>query len=119
MRRLGRGLALAALVAGCAGVDLDTTQAARRNASFTPDANGLAVVNAAQRIDFGRAPSGVISALDRELGQSRALGTEGCPAGIVSQRDWNGLVLTFGAERFVGWRNDGAQAGQVCGATLS
>lgn len=117
MKHAGWGLALAALLAGCGGVGLVTTQAARSGATFAPDAHGLAVVGSAQRIDFGRAPSGVISALDRELGKGRVLGAEGCPAAIVSQREWDGLVLTFTGERFVGWRDDNGQAGQICGVS--
>lgn len=115
MKRAARAVAFAAFLAGCGGIDLATTQPSRSGATFIPDANGLAVASSAQRIDFGRAPSGVISALDRELGKSRVLEAGGCPAGIVSQREWDGLVLTFTAERFVGWRHHNTQAGQVCG----
>lgn len=115
MKRTGLALALGLVVAGCGGADLSEPQTLRSGVTFAPDANGLAVVNSAQRIDFGRAPSGVISVLDRELGKGRTLGLQGCPEGIVRQSEWNGLVLTFSAERFVGWREGGAQAGQVCG----
>ena len=67
-----------------------------------------------QRIDFGRAPSGVMAALDREIGPGRAMLVEGCPAGVVAQRAWGDMVLTFTAERFVGWRRGTALAGLVC-----
>ncbi len=59
----------------------------------------------------------MIAALDRELGRGKALGLEGCPASIVTRRDWDGLVLTFTGERFVGWRSATGSAGQTCAAT--
>jgi hypothetical protein len=113
--RIG-GLALLALLAGCAGVGFERNAVARSSVSFVPDQSGLAVAGSPRRIDFGRAPSGVISVLDRELGTGNALGLAGCPAGIKAQRDWGGLVLTFTDEQFVGWRQAGAQAGLVCSA---
>lgn len=116
MRCAGAALLFAAL-AGCAAPGGLANLPGRTGASFTSDVKGLAVNGSPQRIDFGRAPSGVIAALDRELGKGRALGVAGCPAGIVDQRDWSGMVLTFTAERFVGWRRDASSAGQTCAAT--
>lgn len=116
MSRPGAVLLCVALV-GCAAPGELADGRARAGAGFSPDANGLAVTGSSLRIDFGRAPSGVIDALDRELGKGRALGVEGCPTGIVRQRDWGGLVLTFTAEQFVGWRGPDGAAGQTCAAT--
>ncbi len=81
---------------------------------ITPDDGGLSVDGTGMRIDFGRAPAGVIAALDRDLGRSTELSLAGCPAGIVSQRSWGALVLTFSAERFVGWRKGAQTVGQSC-----
>ncbi|GKY86489.1 hypothetical protein [Sinisalibacter aestuarii] len=106
---------LGAMLAGCADGGGDRPMSARTGVTFTPDRNGLAVDGRSQRIDFGRAPSGVITALDRELGRGRDVSLIGCPAAIASQRDWAGLILTFTAERFVGWRTAADRAGQTCG----
>lgn len=104
--------ALSVLLAGCSG--LPNAHVPRPGAAFVPDANGLAVVGSPQRIDFGRAPSGVITVLNREVGPGRDLGVSTCPTGIVTQRAWRGLVLSFTDERFVGWRNADGSAGQTC-----
>ncbi len=81
---------------------------------FLPDQQGLAVVPGGLRVDFGRAPSGVVAALDRELGPGRALSVAGCPTGVAQQRAWGDLVLTFTGEEFVGWRSGATHAGTVC-----
>lgn len=109
---LTRGLWLWAglfLVTAC------TPVADRPGVRFVPDAGGLGIANSPQRIDFGRAPAGVIAALDRELGPHRVLSLAPCPADVVRQLAWGGLVLTFTAERFAGWRDDADHAGPVCG----
>jgi len=106
--------ALVLAVAGCAADAPSTDRAARSGVSFTPDQTGLAVEGTGQRIDFGRAPDGVIAALDRELGPGRPLVPDGCPAGVSQQISWGTLVLTFTEERFVGWRQGPAAVGQVC-----
>lgn len=100
------------LLAGCSG--LPDRGAQRQGVDFAPDAGGLAVVGSNQRIDFGRAPTGVVVALDRELGRHRELPLTGCPSGVIAQRAWGDLVLTFSAEGFVGWSQAGAKAGQTC-----
>lgn len=86
--------------------------------TFHPDAGGLEVRPSGLRVDFGRAPSGVIPALDRSLGAHRSVALGTCPHGIVQQLAWRGpvgdLVLTFTDHRFVGWRQGAAHAGQVC-----
>lgn len=105
----------ALLLAGCAATDLDRGSTQRQGVHFLPDERGLAVAGRAERIDFGRAPSGVIAALDRELGQGKALGLGGCPESISDRRSWEGLVLTFSRERFVGWQQGEARYGTVCG----
>jgi len=70
----------------------------------------------ALRIDFGRAPEGVIAAVTRVLGRPETLPLSGCPAAIATRLRWDDLDLTFTADRFVGWRTPAGQAGQVCGA---
>ncbi len=82
--------------------------------TFQPDRNGLSVRPGSQRIDFGRAPSGVVAVLDRELGPGRAMPVAGCPAGVIMQRAWGDMVLTFTDERFVGWRQGQTHAGRIC-----
>jgi hypothetical protein len=82
---------------------------------FVPDANGLGIAGSPQRIDFDRAPQGVIPVMDRELGPGRVLPLAGCPAGVVTREAWGDLELVFTAERFVGWRQEAGSAGQVCG----
>ncbi|GAA0297477.1 hypothetical protein [Rhodovulum strictum] len=81
---------------------------------FLPDAGGLAVSGSPLRVDFGRAPDGVIAPLTRELGPPRAVPLTACPPGIVRQLAWDDLVLSFTREQFVGWRQAGAAAGQTC-----
>lgn len=111
-----RALSFLLLLAACSTAP---ALAPRVGVRFVGDAQGLAVPQAGQRVDFGRAPSGVIAALDRELGPGRPLGLSGCPAGVTAQRSWGGLVLTFTDERFVGWREAGGSAGQACAAATS
>jgi hypothetical protein len=107
-----RALAALLLLAACsAGLPVPAPHTGVR---FVGDAQGLAVPEAAKRIDFGRSPKGVIPIMDREMGQGRALSLAGCPAGVVRQQAWGELVLSFTAERFVGWRNGSAAAGQTC-----
>ncbi|RME18165.1 MAG: hypothetical protein D6801_01915 [Alphaproteobacteria bacterium] len=115
MSRLAGALFVGALaIGGCAPAPPADTQVA-----FRPDAGGLAVLPDWQRIDFGRAPSGVIAALDRVLGPGRDLGRAGCPASVARQISWGGLVLAFSDERFIGWREQGAASGTVCKAEIS
>lgn len=102
-----------ALLAGCAGTASDVAPA-RLGVSFTPDAQGLLVSGTGQRMDFGRSPRGMIPVLERELGAGRALPLAGCAPGIARQLDWDGLILTFSSERFVGWKTAGESAGQTC-----
>ncbi|PIE08308.1 MAG: hypothetical protein CSA74_02330 [Rhodobacterales bacterium] len=94
-----------------------------------PDGEGLAVGGidgtdgqpGGGRIDFGRAPEGVIATIEREFGPGRALGLGGCPAAIRQQIAWGDLVLTFTEEQFVGWRaqDTAEEAGRTCGGTLA
>lgn len=101
------------VLAGCASTQSDVTPR-RQGVSFTPDEQGLSVQGTQQRMDFGRSPQGMIPVLDRELGAGRSLPVAGCPSGIAQRIDWDGLVLTFTRERFVGWSQGGAHAGQFC-----
>lgn len=110
-----RALPLVLLLAACTGGT--PALAPRAGVSFVGDAQGLAVPAAGKRVDFGRSPKGVIPLMERELGRGQALGLAGCPAGVIRQTDWGGLVLTFTDERFVGWRSGAGQAGQVCAVT--
>ncbi len=98
-------LALLVLTACSGGLPVEPS-----GVRFTPDAGGLAVYGTDLRIDFGRAPEGVIAALDRELGRGRDM--PGC-AGLA-ERAWGGLTLNFTDERFVGWQEGGASAGRTC-----
>lgn len=109
--RLGFVLAALLLLAGCMSAPPPATPA---SITLLPDASGLGIAGQSQRIDFRRAPEGVIAALDRELGAHQALTLTNCPTGIVQQLDWQGLVLTFTDEEFVGWRRAGQMAGRVC-----
>ena len=111
MTRFAAFLLLAACSTGAAA----PSQAPRTGAQFAPDSTGLAVVGSSLRVDFGRSPAGVIPLVERELGPGRALDVADCPAGVTHQIAWGDLVLTFTGERFVGWRNAGASAGQTCG----
>lgn len=81
---------------------------------FQPDPSGLGVEGSALRVDFGRAPEGVIAALSRDLGAPSPRPLDGCPPGIERRLAWGDLVLTFTRERFVGWRRGDALAGQTC-----
>ncbi|PIE09137.1 MAG: hypothetical protein CSA73_00095 [Rhodobacterales bacterium] len=83
--------------------------------TFHPDADGLEVRPSGLRVDFGRAPSGVIPVLDRSLGAHRSVALRRCPEEIVQHLAWGDLVLSFTAHRFVGWRQGVDSAGQVCG----
>lgn len=110
---------VAGLLAGLAACNTGDPSATARataptGAVFVPDAGGLGVAGSAQRIDFGRAPSGVISVMDRERGEHRELSLAGCPPGVVKQLAWGDLVLSFGRERFVGWQSAAASAGTTC-----
>jgi hypothetical protein len=97
------------VLAGC----METPRAVTHIALHGDEA-GLAVEPDGRRIDFGRAPSGVIAPLDRELGPHREMGLGNCPEGVVKQLAWGSLVLSFSVERFVGWRDASGQAGRVC-----
>lgn len=80
-----------------------------------PDAGGLGIAETPRRIDFGRAPEGVIAVLTRELGAPQDMGLAGCPAPVTRHLRWGALTLSFTGERFVGWRSDrGTSAGTVC-----
>ncbi|TCP61154.1 hypothetical protein EV663_106101 [Rhodovulum bhavnagarense] len=102
-------LALVGLAA-CAPVPPDRTGVA-----FRPDAGGLAVPETGRRVDFGRAPAGVVAPLTRELGPFDPLPLATCPDAITQRLRWGDLELTFTQERFVGWRQGAERAGQVCG----
>ncbi len=102
--------AILLFLAGCAALP----QTASNPRQFVPDGDGLAVLPDAMRVDFGRAPSGVILALTRERGAPRDLGLANCPGGIVQQLAWGDLTLTFTDERFVGWKQGEGSAGTVC-----
>jgi len=82
---------------------------------FLPDSAGLAVQGSPLRVDFGRAPEGVIAALSRELGAPSPRPLAACPADIERQLAWGDLVLTFTRDAFVGWRRGDAMAGRGCG----
>jgi len=98
------------LLAACAG----TTPRAP-SVSFVGDAGGIAVPEVGQRIDFGRAPAGVIAAFEREYGRKgEEMSLAGCPSGVTRQGIWGDFVLTFTDERFVGWRTGDLAAGQTC-----
>ena len=116
---MNRTALIACLVlAGCGGggADLDPFDGGKaQGIALETDAAGLAIIGSNQRIDFGRAPSGVISVLDRELGPGRTLALTNCPADVSRQIAWGDLVLTFTDERFVGWRGVDGAAGQTCG----
>ncbi len=120
MIRAALGLCL--VLAGCGGGGLTLNPFAReepQGIQLETDAGGLAIVGAGdQRIDFGRAPSGVVAALERELGPGRALDLAGCPTEVRQQVAWGDLVLTFTDEQFVGWRGIDSAAGQVCGTLV-
>jgi len=108
--RAGTRVALCLLaLAGCAA-----PPAGRPSVTFLPDAQGLAVADSGLRIDFGRAPSGVIPVVTREMGQPRTLSLDTCPPDIVQHLRWGDLELTFEAEAFVGWRSPVGQAGRTC-----
>ena len=100
------------LLASCTAASAPTIR-------IVPDKGGLAVTPSGQRIDFGRATSGVITALNRELGAHRARALVACPHLVMQQLEWSGLILTFSSSRFIGWRQDDRSAGQVCGSTGS
>ncbi|HHL20066.1 MAG TPA: hypothetical protein ENJ52_00905 [Aliiroseovarius sp.] len=79
-----------------------------------PDLKGLGIVGSDQRLDFGRAPEGVITALNRSYRRSKVRDLAGCPADIRQQIAWGDLILTFTDEAFVGWRVGNTFAGTVC-----
>lgn len=104
---------IAMMLTACVQPAAKTGQS-RQGVDFAPDANGLAVLPSAQRVDFGRSPKGVIPALTRELGKPKVLGLTGCPPTITRRMQWNDLELTFTQERFVGWTQGAATAGTTC-----
>ncbi len=83
---------------------------------LVPDTGGLAIAGSALRFDFARSPEGMIAALERAVGRPEILGLTGCGPEIRQQIAWADLVLTFTDERFVGWRQGEARAGQTCAA---
>ncbi len=112
-------LILCLVLAGCGGGGPELNPFAgnkTQGIALETDAGGLSIAGSGgQRIDFGRAPSGVIAVLERELGPGRAQGLTNCPADVRQQIAWGDLVLTFTDERFVGWRGMDGAAGQTCG----
>lgn len=82
--------------------------------AFLPDEAGLAVAGSPLRIDFGRAPAGVLPVLSRALGPPEPLSLSGCPSDIVQRLRWGDLEVTFTAEGFVGWRQGPRSAGRAC-----
>ncbi|ARE40579.1 hypothetical protein RGUI_2438 [Rhodovulum sp. P5] len=97
------------LLAGCA-VDGPVGT----GATFIPDDGGLGLTDRDLRIDFGRAPDGVVRALTRERGRPVDLPLSGCPDTITRHLRWGRLDLTFTRDRFVGWRQGEAAAGLIC-----
>lgn len=91
-----------------------TTQPPASPVTFHPDPDGLEVRPSGLRVDFGRAPAGVIAVLDRELGSHQALSLTGCSVEVAQQLRWGDLVLSFSADRFVGWRQGAEGAGNTC-----
>lgn len=112
MRAVCTVLGVAAMLSAC--VQTGAQVGSSKGARFVPDAQGLAVLPSAQRVDFGRSPKGVIPVLTRELGRPSVLPLAGCPAGITSRMRWGDLELTFTSERFVGWKQGGNQQGRIC-----
>ncbi len=100
------------LLAGCVAAP---TASPPPEISFRPDPAGLAVLPSGLRMDFGRAPEGMIPILERALGRGEALPLAGCPAEISARIAWGGLELFFTDERFVGWRQGAARGGETCG----
>lgn len=82
--------------------------------SVIPDRDGLAVAPSGMRIDFGRAPEGVISLLDGTYGNHIALGIVNCPNAVLQNLRWGNLILTFTDEQFVGWQQNGITQGRIC-----
>lgn len=112
MRPLAALIGLA-LLSACVQPEGQPRQS-RQGVEFVPDAQGLAVLPGNQRVDFGRAPKGVIPALTRELGRPSILPLAGCPADITQRMRWADLELTFTSERFVGWKRASETQGRVC-----
>ena len=102
------------LLAGCGAAAPGPVALVREGVRFVPDANGLGIEGRATRIDFGRSPKGVIPVMEREVGRGVDLPLTGCPAAAVRRVNYDGLELLFTAERFIGWRQGGATAGQIC-----
>lgn len=111
--RLSGGICVLAvmLLAGCQMAD--PVKPAPK-ITLLPDADGLLVLPDNLRIDFGRAPSGVIPVLDRELGAHKARSLSGCPTNVAAHLQWADLVLVFTTERFVGWRQGMRSQGRTC-----
>ena len=107
-----RMLPLLAVLGACSPAI--SSQPATPTITLVPDANGLGVAPLGKRMDFGRSPTHMIAALDRELGSHRVLGLTGCPATIRQHLQWGTLVLSFTDEQFVGWRQDGVAQGVTC-----
>lgn len=114
-------LVSALLLAGCA---MPFDGASEQGAA--PDADGLFLSSSGLqpagtplRIDFGRAQSGVISAVSRLLGappEGQSANRE-CGAGPVTVVSYDGLDLLFRNGDFRGWVADGA--GLSTGSGLS
>ena len=111
MRRL-----LAALLLSACGASVSQGPGSQPSPRplLVPDAGGLAETRTGLRVDFDRAPEGVIAIAERSYGPHAALPLTGCPPGIARQLRWGEITLTFTRERFVGWKTAQAAAGQTC-----
>ena len=108
MRRAAFALAL--FVAGCgAAPEPDGSPA-----GYAFDVNGIALVGAPLRIDFGRSEAGAVAAFSRLQGRDPS-GSSDCGDGVRAVRWPGGVSLQFRDGAFLGWsRPDGTSAGVIC-----
>lgn len=91
---------------------------AERPPSFTPDADGIAIVGSPLRIDFGRAELGAVAAVSRLEGEAPRQ-TVLCGDGVRAVRWASGLSLHFREGAFLGWSvADGTAAGIGCAVSM-
>lgn len=114
MRLAALAFPIALAACGGPGFELPDNSATRAGIVLAPDEAGLGIEGSSQRMDFGRAPDGVITIMTREFGAYRTLGIAACASGVMRQLAWREMVLTFSGEQFVGWRTPESNAGAVC-----
>lgn len=110
-------IGVAILLAGCAA-PVGETPAVSDPIPYALDQQGISVVGASGRIDFGRTDHSTIPAMTKLVGR-RSVDQVLCATGIERMTWPDGVTLYFAGGNFVGWSREETsgtiqQAGRTC-----